>query len=881
MTDIHHIRIHAGTHSGMPPTLTSQPQNGPGVASPIIAPDRPVREAGGTDSGPAGRWRVDGLYLTQGRVKRLPRGVTYGPFPHNSRGEPFPEPLQVETDFAALRRFGLDAVRTYYPPPPWFLDLAAAADIAILSDIPWGKHLCFLDSPRGRAEARDAVRRAAAAGSGCQSVLGYSVGNEIPADIVRWHGADRVASFLGTLADTVRQVDPSALVTYANFPPTEYLELPFLDFATFNVYLHDLATFRRYLLRLQNVVDDRPLVLGELGIDTLRHGEEAQAEFLRGHLREATLLGIAGTFVFAWTDLWHTGGHLVEDWAFGVTRADRSPKPACAVLADCGSRHSAALLAATPRVSVVVCSYNGSRTLTQCLDSLVRLDYPDYEVILVDDGSTDDTAAIAARFPEVRLVRHDRNEGLSASRNAGLRAATGGIIAYTDSDCFADPDWLTHLVHRLDSTGADAVGGPNLSPDDGWLAAAINASPGQPTHVLESDQVAEHVPGCNMAFRRASLEGINGFDPQFLRAGDDVDVCWRLQQAGGWITFAPGGMVWHHRRQTPRSYFRQQSGYGEAEALLRFKHPEKFNGRGGWKWRGVLYGASLRGLHLREALIYRGTFGTGFFQCLYQPPASHWAMLPASLEWHIAAGFAAVNALVWPAAGVVAAVMLGLSLVVAILQAVQARLPARHDGPLARTLVAALCYVQPLVRSFAHYRTRLSSYRAIDAQPVEHDARRRWNWWRGHDETDWWAEQAGERTRLVADAIAKLRMDGWGVTLDTGWSEFDAEIFGHPWTRLQVTTVQEEHGSGRRLVRLRSRLKFTWIAWTAVAAAAVSVALAAAWSPGLAASLAAVAGLAALGIRGRGVRLAAQIADAFDEAAAGLGFIPCPRGRES
>ena len=77
-----------------------------------------------------------------------------------------------------------------------------------------------------------------------------------------------------------------------------------------------------------------------------------------------------------------------------------------------------------------------------------------------------------------------------------------------------------------------------------------------------------------------------------------MDVCWRLQQAGHWITFAPGAFVWHHRRQGPRAYLRQQAGYGEAEALLRFKHPDQFNGRGDGKWRGVLYGVGLRGLRL-------------------------------------------------------------------------------------------------------------------------------------------------------------------------------------------------------------------------------------------------------------------------------------------
>src|SRR5439155_19761926 len=158
--------------------------------------------------------------------------------------------------------------------------------------------------------------------------------------------------------------------------------------------------------------------------------------------------------------------------------------------------------------------------------------------------STDDTRAILGRFPDVRAI-HQGNQGLSVARNVGLQAATGSIVAYTDSDCFADRDWLTHLVHQFERTSAAAVGGPTLTPEDGWLAACVAAAPGQPMHVLESDQVAEHIPGCNMAYRREALLAINGFDPVYRKAGDDVDVCWRLQQAGYWITFAPGASVWH------------------------------------------------------------------------------------------------------------------------------------------------------------------------------------------------------------------------------------------------------------------------------------------------------------------------------------------------
>src|SRR5947208_273776 len=193
---------------------------------------------------------------------------------------------------------------------------------------------------------------------------------------------------------------------------------------------------------------------------------------------------------------------------------------------------------------------------------------------------------------------------------------------------------------------------------------------------------------------------MNGFDAQYRQPADDVDVCWRLQQAGYWNTFAPGAFVWHHRRQDPRAYLRQQAGYGEAEALLRFKHPDKFNGRGDGKWRGVLYGASLPGLRLGGPIIYRGTFGTGLFQCLYQPSPAHWAMLPGTLEWHLAAGLVALAALFWPTAWLAVAAMLALALGVAALQAAQASLAPQHEGLRSRLVIAALCYAQPLVRSW-------------------------------------------------------------------------------------------------------------------------------------------------------------------------------------
>jgi GT2 family glycosyltransferase len=493
----------------------------------------------------------------------------------------------------------------------------------------------------------------------------------------------------------------------------------------------------------------------------------------------------------------------------------------------------------------------------------------------VDDGSTDETRAILARYPAVRAI-HQPNHGLSFARNVGLHHATGAIVAYTDADCYADPDWLTLLVAQLQRSGAAAVGGPNLSPPDGWLAACVAAAPGQPMHVLESDQVAEHIPGCNMAYRREALLAVNGFDYQYRKAGDDVDLCWRLQQAGEWISFAPGAFVWHHRRQTPRAYLKQQAGYGEAEALLRFKHPEKFNGRGDGKWRGVLYGHSLQGLRFAGDIVYRGTFGTGFFQCLYQPGPAHWAMLPATLEWHLAAVAVAVAGWLWPAAWAVAAGMVLLALLVAVLQGVQARLPAGQGGLKARAVVAALCYVQPLVRSWARYRTRLLAYRPPRADPehlAQHGQRLPLS---GRRTVAYWSEEGYERTELLGLVIAYLNERGWGKTVDSGWSDWDVEIYCHPWTVVRVSTAQEEHGGGKRLIRVRYRLRLAGSSKGLVALAGGLALGALAWA---AWPLAAAAGLV-LALTGviwwRGCIRASQATAVVDALSQSLGLLLCP-----
>ena len=192
-----------------------------------------------------------------------------------------------------------------------------------------------------------------------------------------------------------------------------------------------------------------------------------------------------------------------------------------------------------------------------------------------------------------RVIRTP-NRGLSSARNTGLEAATGEIVAYIDDDARPDPHWLYYVAHTFLTTDYAGVGGPiSCLPQSGPVSWCVENAPGGPIHVLLNDREAEHIPGCNMAFRKSALLAVGGFDPRYRTAGDDVDICWKLQARGWKLGFNPAAVVWHHRRNSVRAYWRQQVGYGRAEALLEKKWPEKYNAAGHLTWAGRLYGGGL------------------------------------------------------------------------------------------------------------------------------------------------------------------------------------------------------------------------------------------------------------------------------------------------
>src|SRR6201997_1446900 len=471
---------------------------------------------------------------------------------------------------------------------------------------------------------------------------------------------------------------------------------------------------------------------------------------LSWQVRSAFESGVAGTFVFAWTDEWFTGGHLIEDWAFGLVDQERRPKPSFREVARQYKNSLPPSLQRYPRVSVVVCAYNAERTIDRCLASLAALNYPDYEVIVVNDGSRDRTLEIAEGYGFCRIISQP-NKGLSVARNVGAEAASGEIVAYTDSDCVADPDWLSYLVAKMEASNLAACGGPNFPPpEDALVPAVVAVAPGGPTHVLISDEIAEHIAGCNMAFAREVLLRLGGFDPIYRAAGDDVDICWRFQDAGYVIGYSPAAVVWHFRRNTVAAYCNQQRGYGKAEALVYSKHPFRFNLFGQAKWLGRIYGDLSTSLLLsRRPVIYSGVFGRGLFQTMYEPPSSLTAFLPLTFEWSAAAlllataGMAAGGGL-WllsvPVAGTWAMCVSG---------AWKAPIDPRFRSLKARALIACLIYLGPILRGWTRVKWRVKESNAqghIGLADTEQRARICWGARALH--LSYWSEAGTEKEAL-------------------------------------------------------------------------------------------------------------------------------------
>jgi glycosyltransferase involved in cell wall biosynthesis len=754
--------------------------------------------------------RIDGKFFAAGPERFAFRGVTYGTFAPRGDGAQFPERALVKGDLARMREAGFSVVRTYTLPTDDMLAASADNGLRVLADVfyPDWRYLLGGSRRERRRVTREAgkeVREASRRLAGDERVLALSLGNEIPADVLRWYGIGAIADTLRELVEIVREEDPGQLTTYANYPTAEYLPLESLDFLMFNVFLERQQDFRRYLTRLHHLAGDRPLVLGEMGISAGGgpDGEREQADVLDTQLETAIERGVAGTCVFSWTDEWWVGGAPVTGWRFGLTRSDRSPRPALEAASRWNRRNVRDLDFQWPSISLVVCAHNAEASLGECLGHVCALDYPDLEIIVVDDGSSDGTAEIAMRHPAVRLIQNARRSGLATARNEGFAAATGDLVVYLDSDAYPTPEWLYYLALGFDAPDVGGTGGPNLPPpDDPRGAHVVARSPGGPVHVLTSDDRAEHIPGCNMAFWKLVLSEVGGFDPVYTRAGDDVDLCWKVLERGWKIGFHPAAVVWHHRRPGLHAYLRQQHGYGRSEALVEARHPERFTPAGTARWRGRIYNSLTPSFSLQR--IYRGTFGTAPYQSVYQAGGHlidllHQVGVPISALLLLSVPLALLS----PWLAIPAGLGLAALLVLAAVDTAQAQPPRgsakSHLG--FRLSVAVHHLLQPLVRSWARNRHRGVARKDLGSHPKLPAQVRRL---RGGIVV---VREDRPRSEMATALLASLRRRGIRMVQPTGWEHYDARLLLSTFAYGELQTSSHPEGFVQIRIRLRPRLR--------------------------------------------------------------------------
>jgi GT2 family glycosyltransferase len=235
----------------------------------------------------------------------------------------------------------------------------------------------------------------------------------------------------------------------------------------------------------------------------------------------------------------------------------------------------------SPSVAIIVPVYNGAKSIGACLSSLLAQTYPSalIDIIVVENGSTDGSAAVAVEYP-VRVLYCDER-GPAAARNVGIAHARAEIVAFTDADCVAAPDWLAQLVQAFADPEvggvAGTVQGTRAGAEDWNLVQRFADQHATLRNFVSGrHEYLPHIYTANAAYRRTVLEAVNGFRREML-TGEDVDLSWRVQLAGYGVTFAPRALIYHEHRTTLTDLTRQFRQYGFGAVVLDTRYRQQPN----------------------------------------------------------------------------------------------------------------------------------------------------------------------------------------------------------------------------------------------------------------------------------------------------------------
>lgn len=227
-------------------------------------------------------------------------------------------------------------------------------------------------------------------------------------------------------------------------------------------------------------------------------------------------------------------------------------------------------------VSLYIPCFNAAKTILFCLDAVFKQTYPLEEVLVIDDGSTDETVKLANQYP-VRAIKQHKNLGLAAARNVAIRNTNAEFISSLDADCAPENEWLKHLMERFDSPKIAGAGGKLLEIDsssvfDFWRSV----------HMKQCWQDDETSPpflfGSNTVFRKEAFINIGFYNESYKSNYEDVDICNRLKKSNYTLLYEPRAIVRHLRYDNIcsllNSYWRWNLGYYLKEGY--YSSPEKF-----------------------------------------------------------------------------------------------------------------------------------------------------------------------------------------------------------------------------------------------------------------------------------------------------------------
>lgn len=204
------------------------------------------------------------------------------------------------------------------------------------------------------------------------------------------------------------------------------------------------------------------------------------------------------------------------------------------------------------KITLYIPCYNVEGDIGRCIEGVMKQSYPIEEIIIVDDGSTDRTVAIASQYP-VRIIKHEKNKGLATARNTGVLNAQSEFVASIDADCEPNPDWLERLVGKFDSDNVAGVCGRLLEKysteiPDKWRAIHMRQNHGE--RFLKE---APSIFGNNNLFRKEAIISVGLYDERYRTNYEDMDLSKRLRKRGYRLVYDPDAIVWHYRRDTIRS----------------------------------------------------------------------------------------------------------------------------------------------------------------------------------------------------------------------------------------------------------------------------------------------------------------------------------------